>query len=222
MTAPFPGTAADLSDEFVLRKCDYFTTVHLWPLRKELTRLWLENFEDHGAPVCPLSPQRLRVHRGSHRRTGSDLDLSVADAPRGRSRLDDSASVVTRWHQFVDSVIVVPVSGEHPGPTDSGYSFARLARDRLGISERRILDAPDAIKGAGHRRLLDAGRIPRRLRRIRSSVDSTAGNVLTTRVHHQEREAFAISSQRGSVRTSTVRLWRPRTAPLAFVTVVRA
>ncbi len=48
MTQRFPGAAADLSDDFVLRKCDYFTTVHLWPLRKELNaRLWLQNFEEH-------------------------------------------------------------------------------------------------------------------------------------------------------------------------------
>src|SRR5947208_14205280 len=41
------------------------------------------------------------------------------------------------WRAFVDSVIVTRVTGEIPSDTDSGYTFARKARQLLGIPEER-------------------------------------------------------------------------------------
>lgn len=52
------------------------------------------------------------------------------------------ADAKTQWACFVDSMLVVRVTGETPNDTDSGFTFARLARDILMLSEQQIV-APD-------------------------------------------------------------------------------
>jgi hypothetical protein len=53
-------------------------------------------------------------------------------------------NALTSWAAFVDSVIITHVTGETPNPTDSGYTFARKARQVLQIQEERIL-GPDRV-----------------------------------------------------------------------------
>ena len=50
------------------------------------------------------------------------------------------------WNRFRQSLIVTIVTGESPSLTDSGYVFARLARQALGLSENQIVSNEDAIR----------------------------------------------------------------------------
>jgi hypothetical protein len=43
------------------------------------------------------------------------------------------------WNSFLEDVLITYVTGETPSPTDSGYMFARKARQALAIPEERIL-----------------------------------------------------------------------------------
>jgi len=145
MSTSFPGTAADLTDDFVLRKCDYFITTQLWPLRAEMNpRLWLANFKDYEAryaryllnAVIYLSAavtERLLISTIQH--------LSTVLCPP----YDDPAKARERWTQFAETAHIVLVSGERPRPTDSGYMFTRMARDVLNVPEDRIHDGAEAI-----------------------------------------------------------------------------
>jgi hypothetical protein len=54
-------------------------------------------------------------------------------------------NVRAAWRAFVDSVIITRVTGEIPSDTDSGYNFARKARQLLGISEERILNPQEVL-----------------------------------------------------------------------------
>lgn len=145
MTDPFPGTASDVSDDFVLEKCDYFTAVQLWPLRRDINpSLWLNNFKEHErthARYLLNSFLFLSSHLTEHifvdnfEALSRLVALPHAGTPDGRAR----------WAQFASELRVVIVRGENAHPTDSGYLFSRLARDALDIPEAHIFDVPDAL-----------------------------------------------------------------------------
>lgn len=56
------------------------------------------------------------------------------------------------WNMFLNSCLIVPVQGEHPSPADSGYTFARKARQILRIQEHQLVDLDEAIA------MINAGR----------------------------------------------------------------
>ena len=51
----------------------------------------------------------------------------------------------SQWEEFLSNLLVTIVSGEEPNVTDSGYVFARKARD-LGIPQERIVYPEEACK----------------------------------------------------------------------------
>lgn len=59
---------------------------------------------------------------------------------------DSFLSYQTKWRLFVESVVVTYVTGEIPNPSDSGFGFARRARQLLEIDEARIMDPSDAVR----------------------------------------------------------------------------
>jgi hypothetical protein len=139
-------TVADLTDEFVLEKCDYFTRVQLWPLRNEMNpRLWLENFlesEKRHARYLLNAFMYLSAPMIDQIVVGTVESLSRAVVLPTRSLASSRAD----WRKFVNEIRVVLVRGEEPRPTDSGFIFSRIARDRLEIPEDHILDSPEALK----------------------------------------------------------------------------
>jgi hypothetical protein len=49
------------------------------------------------------------------------------------------------WKALIQDARFVTVRGETQHPTDSGYAFARVARDFLAVPQEKILDAPVAV-----------------------------------------------------------------------------
>ncbi len=49
------------------------------------------------------------------------------------------------WNAFLGRALFTFVEGEVSSPADSGYAFARRARDILGIPEERILHPSDVL-----------------------------------------------------------------------------
>ncbi|WP_187290227.1 phosphoribosyltransferase-like protein [Terriglobus saanensis] len=71
---------------------------------------------------------------------------SVQALSRGIAK--NSGSFITAasaWSTFFDSAIIVPVAGENYNPSDSGYYFARSARQHLGFREDQIMSPSDAL-----------------------------------------------------------------------------
>lgn len=58
---------------------------------------------------------------------------------------DSLITALAAWSLFFDRVIVVPVSGDQLSASDSGYSFARIARQHLGFAENQIMSPSDAL-----------------------------------------------------------------------------
>jgi hypothetical protein len=130
---------AQVNQEFVLAKCSYFLDVHLWPVRATLDpEHWLGNFEDdeHDHAVHLLN-SFLYYSDGliDHLLLGAFQGISKFLRPPDSSFLH-AQSV---WRAFVDTVLVTHVSGEDPSTTDSGFIFARKARQVLEIREEHIL-----------------------------------------------------------------------------------
>ncbi|WP_252513039.1 phosphoribosyltransferase-like protein [Acinetobacter bereziniae] len=49
------------------------------------------------------------------------------------------------WQLFKNSAYIIPISGETPNPSDSGFRYARYARDLCKIDETNILSLEQAI-----------------------------------------------------------------------------
>ena len=133
-----------VSTGFVLGKCDYFASLHLWPLQSEVNpRRWLENFQD--------SELEHAVHLlNSFMYFSDELVVELLKAAfQSLSKFVVRASqpyiqADSQWRQFRKKLVVTYVTGEKPSETDSGYIFARLARQVLGIPEKRIM-SPDRV-----------------------------------------------------------------------------
>lgn len=54
-------------------------------------------------------------------------------------------SAKDRWASFYDDAIITLVQGEEPNPSDSGWLFARKARQALGIAQHNLVEPGAAI-----------------------------------------------------------------------------
>jgi hypothetical protein len=129
-----------------MSRYDYFVDVHLWPLRDRLNpQLWLSNFPPDEQKLAhrllegfvyysrPLVAQMFR---------GAFANISQFIVKNKSNHLAAS----TEWARFLKSVKIVRVTGEEPNDTDSGYIFARLARDFLGIDQTQILSPAEVVE----------------------------------------------------------------------------
>jgi len=123
----------------------YFRDVGLWPLVVQLDpRGWLENF------TPAETPHAIRLLEGF-----TYFSNSIVEQLFRASFLQASQLVVqtkgnylaarTEWSDFLNDVYVVRVTGEIPNDTDSGFAFARLARDILQVPQERILSPEAAL-----------------------------------------------------------------------------
>jgi hypothetical protein len=144
-TAP-PADGPGLFDEHqVLARCSYFVDVQLWPREQVINpQRWLDNFLAAERPYAAHllgSFQYFSTELTDALLTGAFQDLS-------RRILDlDAPTAVARaqWTDFCQSVLITYPTGELPNPTDSGYLFARKARQVLRVPEQRILSPESTL-----------------------------------------------------------------------------
>lgn len=147
--------AAKVAESFVLQKCDYFVDVGLWPLYANLNpRGWLSNFlpseRDHAVHLLNAFIYYSEDLVNQLFKAAFNSLASKAVFPKG-----SPAATRDEWRAFCRAVIITYVEGETPSVTDSGYAFARKARQQLGIPEARILSPGAALK-----RVIDSGPQP--------------------------------------------------------------
>jgi len=142
---PRSGTPALVHSEFVLTKCDYFVDVQLWPLKADLNpQAWLENFI---SAELPHATQLLNAFLYFSERMVDEMFVAAFQA-LSHAVTDPSApflAVQNAWRAFVDAALFTHVTGEVPSTTDSGFAFARRARQLLQIPEERILTPRDVL-----------------------------------------------------------------------------
>ncbi len=144
-----PNGPPKVTQEEVLAKCDYFTRVHLWPLRTALDpEAWLRNFR---SGEIEHAVYLLNAFMYFNRELVLEMFASsVQSISRRECRKGDSfITALSSWQQFFDRAIIVPVAGDRDNPSDSGFSFARIARQHLGFDEMQILSPGDALSEIG-------------------------------------------------------------------------
>jgi hypothetical protein len=114
-------------------------------LRKALDpESWLQNFraaeQDHSVHL-------LNSFMYFHQNLVQEMfAASVQALSRRVTRSGDSfITALSAWSLFFDTAIIVPVSGEIENPSDSGYSFARMARQHLGFRQEQIMSPAAAL-----------------------------------------------------------------------------
>lgn len=131
---------------FVLDKCSRFVDFQLWKLQEDIDPTgWLGNFEpDEQEHAFHLLNSFLFFSTNIVRAMFRAAFQNISCLVRHPGRPFDLEQAF--WQTFCDQIIVTYVTGEDPSPTDSGFIFARMARQYLGIAQDRIIDPRDALK----------------------------------------------------------------------------
>jgi hypothetical protein len=138
------------------RQREYFRSIQVWPAQRRLDpERWLQNFKPAELPhayqllsgLLYYSEDFVRRLFVSNFHALSPL-FAVGQPLARRTGL--------AWRKVLSEATFSLVTGERPGITDSGFLFARHARDLLGVQEHRILDPPQALHclGSGRTKLL--------------------------------------------------------------------
>ena len=133
---PNPDLAlpTDLTREYLIGKCEYFSAIGIWPPRMVLDpERWLGNFSEDEVEHALYLLNAFMYFAP----TLVNQIFSVAIRTIGRLMTRD------QWGKFLSSLLVTLVSGEEPSVTDSSHVFARRARS-LGIPEERIISPEQA------------------------------------------------------------------------------
>lgn len=136
---------SDILIREALEKCEVLKKAGLWPNESRMRpRAWLENFDDEDRSTAAYLLSKFtyynndlteRLLKASYQSIGDELPKKESNS--GGKLID-----------ALESAIFVPVSGEKPNPTDSGYLFCRKARQILRIPEERIKNLNESIEHA--------------------------------------------------------------------------
>lgn len=136
----------DSADEpQVIEACDRLVDFAIWPRGKVAYRAWLDNFDatDRPLAVHMLSRFTFLSHELVDQLFVSAFQsISNSLGPIGTCYLARK----DLWQRFCEEVIIVPVMGERPSPADSGWGFARKARQLLGIGDERLKHPHEAAE----------------------------------------------------------------------------
>lgn len=138
--------STNVRQDFVFNKCNYFVDVQLWPFGTKLNpSSWLENFSDNDRSFA------IQLLNNFLFFPDVLMDEMLKSAFMGiRNHLcssnDPLASIQTIWKSFMHSALITTVTGETPNISDSGFTFARKARQILGICEPNLLENVEVLK----------------------------------------------------------------------------
>ncbi len=137
---------AEMTKELVISKCNYFVDAQLWPTKVNLNpERWLSNFlpDEIEHAVQLLNSFMFFSDELTNRMFAASFHL-LSNRIRGRGVSYQSAKIT--WNSFIDNVIVTPVRGEQPNISDSGFSFARKARQQLNLKEEQLMDQEACLR----------------------------------------------------------------------------
>lgn len=135
-----------MATEEVLASKQYLSAIGQWPRipARANPKRWLEGFEpgdiDHATAVLESL-----VYFSDEQTTKLFTSLVHSLSAEVTSADTDYADRQARWTQFLDTCLVTFPTGETPSPTDSGYAFARRARQELGFDEANVLDPESTL-----------------------------------------------------------------------------
>lgn len=134
------------AEELVLEKLSGFSDINVWPQTEKLDPYaWLENFTEKERPHALAllnaflyfnEPMVDAMFRACVSSLGARITAGEEKFPAAKRT----------WDEFLDDLYITHVEGESPNPADSGYIFARKARQVLGLREENIIHPREAIQ----------------------------------------------------------------------------
>lgn len=128
----------------VLEACERLIDLSAWPRRKVEYRGWLDNFEKADRPLAVHMLSRFTYL--SNELVDQLFRAAFQGLSNGIARGADPTARREAWRQFCETALVVPVMGERPNPSDSGWLFARKARQLLAFPEDRLKGPREAVE----------------------------------------------------------------------------
>lgn len=136
-----------MTREEVLASKQYLSMIGHWPKipARANPERWLNGFVDEDADHAVALLESLvyfSMEQTTKLCTSLFHSLSAEVAAGGTTYANRKAT----WMAFVANCLVTFPTGEKPNPTDSGHTFARLARQELEIDEERFLYPEEVVE----------------------------------------------------------------------------
>ena len=133
-------------EELVMSKIRALADFHVWPDRESLDPdRWLTNFKQNERPYAV---NILNVFLYFNNRLIDAMFLAAIHSLSSEI-ISSSHRIADRrnaWRDFLSNVIITYVQGEQPNPTDSGYVFARKARQVVRFQEEQVVPPAVALR----------------------------------------------------------------------------
>jgi hypothetical protein len=136
----------------VLTACEALIDFHAWDHTKLDPRGWLSNFDQSDMQLAMVLLGRFTFYSDQLvDQLFRAAFQSLSNVPNNPWKPFDVARA--NWVDFCSRAIVTIVQGEQPNPSDSGWFFARKARQILGFDEGQLLTPADALNAvlSGHK-----------------------------------------------------------------------
>ena len=123
--------------------CDALVDFHAWDPTKIDARGWLANFDIKDRALAESLLSRFSFY-ADH--LVDQLFVSAFQNISNHIRPDGAPFEETRalWRAFCSTMLITPVQGEDPNPSDSGWLFARKARQTLNIDQAQLFNPAQA------------------------------------------------------------------------------
>lgn len=132
-----------LEDEFVK-----LVDIGVWPERKYFSPDdWLDNFTDEEIPYAKrLLKSFIYFSDDMVTQMFKSNFMAISKSIIPNSKKSTYSDTDLEWDNFLENCYIVKVTGEDPSDADSGYIFARMAREVLGIPENRLKKVNEAFE----------------------------------------------------------------------------
>jgi len=125
-----------LDEKTVLERCGYLLQIGALRVEAGLDpKRWLSNFAEHSEERC----YAVNLLGSFLYLPPPVFDAIFTSAVHAlSSHLDPAPSRRENWDEFLDQMVVVAVQSTRDMPSSSGYAYARLAKEALGVPETQI------------------------------------------------------------------------------------
>lgn len=136
-----------MTKDEVLASKQYLSTIGHWPKipARANPERWLNGFQDEDLDHAVSLLESL-VYFSMEQTTKLCTSLFHSLSSEVAGGLSTYADRKAVWSGFVANCLVTFPTGERPNPTDSGHTFARLARQELGIDELRFMYPEEVVE----------------------------------------------------------------------------
>lgn len=133
----------------ILAGCNRLIDFHAWQSSKIDPRAWLENFPRDERALASTMLSRFMYFADE---LVDQMFFSAFQCLSNRLRTHWKPLQAAKedWRKFCNTSLVTIVQGEDPNPSDSGWLFARKARQLLGIREESLVEPEQAIRALMH------------------------------------------------------------------------